>query len=82
MVGATMKSCRSTTDGTWICELVRENGYLGWILWHPSRKGTYRYSRNWKIVQARKLDGTRRDMTSADLVEIGPAPVLVENRAK
>jgi hypothetical protein len=82
IVGATMKSCRSTKEGTWICELVRENGYFGWILWHPSRTGTYRYSDNWKIVQARKLDGTRRDMTSEKAVEIGPAPVLVENQAK
>lgn len=82
MVGATMKSCRSTKEGTWICELVRDNGYLGWILWHPSRKGSYPYSKSWKIVQARKLDGTRRDMTSANAVEIGPAPVLVENQAR
>jgi len=82
LIGATMKSCRLTKEGTWVCELSRGNGYSGWILWHPAKSGMYRYSPNWKIVQARRLDGTKESLIGVGAVKIGPQPVLIENKAR
>jgi hypothetical protein len=80
LLGAIMKSCASDEEGTWTCELSRGNTYRAWIVWNPSATERLTAPGDWQAMQVRELSGTVRKLSVSTSIEIGPAPVLIENR--
>jgi hypothetical protein len=79
MVGATFQTCSTDHQGMWTCELTRPNGYVGWILWHPSRSLTVQIPSTWQAKQVRTLDGNTSKLSSKSLT-VGQVPILVQNQ--
>jgi hypothetical protein len=82
LVGARMTRCVSDADETWICDLERDGGYRGWILWNPDRYRSHALPEEWQVKQGRDLKGQKRSLDGAASVEIGPVPILVENHTE
>ncbi len=77
LVGAQMSPCQSNSQNTWICQLKRDRGYQGWIVWNPDGKLRFNVPDRWRVKQIRDLAGTERDL-SGNSIEIGPSPLLLE----
>jgi hypothetical protein len=79
LTGATLRSCEDHADGTWLCELTRADGYVAWAAWNSKGANiTLNSSAMTGLVQFRDW----QDQKSAilDSVEIGPMPILLENK--
>jgi hypothetical protein len=79
LLGAQMKSCDPTVDGTWTCQIERSNGYQAWIVWNPDHGLDFRIPANWHARVARDLQGAQRPSASGSSLRVGAAPVLIEN---
>ena len=82
LAGARMTTCSSGRNGTWTCELVRDEGYRGWILWAPEGKHPFIPPAEWGVKQVRDLKGGKSKLPGGGTVEIGPTPILLENQRK
>ena len=82
LLGARMKSCGSAATGTWTCEITRDSGYQGWIVWNPDRTLDFRIPSDWPARSVRDLQGGRQDLSKVRLVRVGSAPILIENTAQ
>lgn len=78
--GAQMTHCNTNFEKTWICQLVRNNDYTAWIVWNSDRQLSFPVSRAWGVQQLRDLAGNAVDVSKLDSIEIGPVPLLLENR--
>ena len=79
LLGARVKSCAAAADETWICQIVRENGYQGWMIWNPASTMAFRIPAAWHVRSLRDLRGAVRRPAADGSAEIGPTPVLFEN---
>lgn len=75
LVDARMQSCASTSDGTWMCNLVRNNRRR-YIVWHESQAKSFQIPSSWYAKRVTDLTGGQR--AAEGTVEIGAAPQLVE----
>jgi hypothetical protein len=80
LVGARMTACNSDSSNTWICEITRDNGYNGYIVWNPKGDRDFKVPSGWKAQIQRELDDHHGDV-SASAVKIGIRPILLENKA-
>lgn len=78
LVGKQMDRCQLDRSNTWTCHLTGEDNYRAWILWNPDGPESFRVPRNWQVEQLRDLAGDQRSL-SADRIEIGPSPLLLEH---
>jgi hypothetical protein len=77
LIGAHMTSCSSDSVGTWICEITRDGGYHGWILWNPNQTFDYDVPAAWSARIVHDLAGQLEPLSDGK-VQIGPTPVLLE----
>ena len=77
LVGARLTSCGSDSVGTWTCEVTRDPGYRGWILWNPRRTFEYNVPSVWGVRIVRRLSGQWEPLSDGK-IQIGPTPVLFE----
>jgi hypothetical protein len=77
--GSQMTSCTEDQQNTWTCELRRDRGYRGWIVWNPQKELMFSVPEDWEIEGVRDLMGDQ-DTGSKDSVKISPTPILLENR--
>jgi hypothetical protein len=82
LVGARMAGCSSDRNGTWTCSLIRDGGYRGWIMWDPDRKRSVPLPIEWAVKQVRDLKGGKRKLSRRGTIEIGPTPILLENKGQ
>ncbi|MGB3509690.1 MAG: glycosyl hydrolase [Microcoleaceae cyanobacterium] len=78
LVGATMKSCDSSWQKTWICQLTRNDNYQGWIVWNQEGKLDFQIPQEWDVKQVSNLAGDS-DKLSGLRLEITPSPLLLDN---
>jgi Glycosyl hydrolases family 39 len=79
LVGAWMKSCDASVDGTWTCQIARENGYQGWIVWNPDLTLEFRIPATWRVRSVHELQGQQRLIAVDRPVRVGADPVLFDN---
>jgi hypothetical protein len=77
LLGATMKSCKSDPDGTWVCELSRGNA-RSWIVWNPGGTTHFRIPYGWRIRSVADLSGADRKITG-ESAAIGISPLLLQD---
>jgi len=82
LVGARMASCLPNEAMTWTCEIRRDNGYRGWVVWNPNRSMDFQIPSDWQARKVRSLSGTVQKLAKDKSVQIGQAPVLIENAAQ
>jgi hypothetical protein len=80
LVGARIKLC-DRYSGLWNCRLERDGGYTGNIIWTSGTSKPFELLPAWNMRQERDLEGRTRNITGAKTVQIGPEPILIENRA-
>jgi hypothetical protein len=79
LIGARMTSCQSDEAGTWVCEIARDTGYRGWILWNSDRSLDFHVPSDWRARETRSLLGVVQKLAKDQKVPIAQMPVLVEN---
>lgn len=79
LVEASMRDCQSNRDETWICPIESDRSQRAWIVWNPDRQLDFRLPEEWGVQQMRNLAGDRQ-LLSSNRVEIGPSPLLLEQR--
>lgn len=78
LVGGIVTSCRYDDSNTWECDLTRGADYRGAIVWNPNGQRAYLPASEMRIE--RDLTGALNTVKSGNPVEVGPEPVLLENR--
>jgi hypothetical protein len=79
LTGATLQSCETHADGTWICKMTRDNGYVAWAAWNSKHEtSTLMSSEMPGVVQYR--DWQNQKNLIAGNVEVGAMPILLENQ--
>jgi Glycosyl hydrolases family 39 len=81
LIGARMTSCSSDSAGTWTCEITRDNGYHGWIVWNPDHPVQFAVPADWGVKTIRDLEGNEKPM-SDKTTQITATPVLLERPAR
>jgi hypothetical protein len=81
LVGARMTSCNTDQPGIWNCQIARDGGYVGRILWSPSRTVDFSIPLSWHVREIRDLSGNHNDGAALSRVKIGPTPLLLDNVA-
>jgi hypothetical protein len=79
LIGARIKFCGRDQAGTWTCEIARDRGYLGRIVWNPERLLDFHVPGDWHARGVRELSGKARKFQEGQIVPVGPMPILVEN---
>ena len=77
--GARMSALSAPKDGTYVAQITRPGGYRGWIVWNESHHRKFAIPPGWRPTLERELSGRATDLAGATSVEIGPAPILLEN---
>ena len=77
-----MTSCGSDEATTWTCEIGREKGYRGWIVWNPSRSLDFQIPSDWQAREARSLSGTIQKLAKDQIVQVRQTPILIDNVAQ
>lgn len=82
LVGSRMMGCRTDNENTWSCEITRDGGYRGRILWNPDKKitvgiGDFGNAMNW-----RDLDGVVHPLNGVQQLEVGASPILIESMTR
>jgi len=77
--GARMVKLSTNTDGTYVSEIVRAEGYRGWIVWNETQSRTFTIPSSWGPTTKRDLAGGTANIAGVTSVKIGPAPILLEN---
>ncbi len=80
LLGARMTHC-DQDGGTWNCHLQRDGGYSGWIVWDADGSRAFPIQPTWGVRQQRDLDGRTKNIAGIKMIQIGPKPVLLENKA-
>ena len=79
IVGAKVLSCVQDSQGTWLAQITRDNGYKGFIIWNPDKTINFEIPIEWNVKQMNDLTGSTTDITGASQLNIGMAPILLEN---
>ena len=78
LIGARLISCETKLEQTRICQLNRDSGYIGWIVWNPERETQFRVPSTWGAQQLRSLSGTVTQLEGQTTISIGSTPGLIE----
>ncbi len=81
LIGARMVTCGQNALGTWIANIMREDGYSGWIVWNPTQTLNLEIPPNWNVRRMKDLRDNTTDVTGVDQVAIGMAPILLEGNS-
>jgi hypothetical protein len=81
LIGARMTACNSDSSDTWICEITRDGGYNGYIVWNPRGDREFKAPAAWKTQIEREIDDHHGNLSGASSVKIGVRPILFENKA-
>ena len=76
MVGASMNKCLTSPNNDWVCELKR-SGSSQYIVWNTAGDHNFRLSKDWRVSQYIKLDGTVTKI-SGEFIPTGVQPVLIQ----
>jgi hypothetical protein len=79
LINSQIKSCSGVADGAWSCELITANDSQGWILWSTRDTDSLAPINCCKHVRIRYLDGRTETRNLANGLQVGRAPILVEN---
>jgi hypothetical protein len=79
LIGARMTTCGTDEAGNWSCQITRDNGYRGWILWNPDHSLDFHIPNDWEAREVRVLSGNTQKLAKKEGVQVGQAPVLIEN---
>jgi hypothetical protein len=79
LIGSRMIAIGQDTRGTWVAKIRRPGNYTGWILWNPNATLTFEIPKDWNITGKTDLMGTKTSIVTVKKVNIGPAPILLDN---
>ncbi len=79
IVGAKLLSCDLDSQGTWLAQIARDNGYKGFIIWNPDKTINFAIPTEYNVRQMKDLAGTITNITGASLLSVGMEPILLEN---
>lgn len=82
LVGSRMIGCGNDKENTWSCEIMRDGGYRGRILWNPDKKITVEVGDAENVRHWRDLGGQVHLLNGARCIEVGASPILVESVAQ
>jgi|HubBroStandDraft_4_1064222.scaffolds.fasta_scaffold14166_3 hypothetical protein len=82
LVGSRVRSCYQDNRGTWICQLTRDSGYRGWIVWNPDSRVQFDVPEDWKVNICQQLNGEERNLDRHTRVDVDFSPVLLEGRER
>jgi hypothetical protein len=80
LVGARMLGCDSDSPSMWTCQITRDGGYHGYIVWDPDGPKKFSIPAAWKVVFQRDIDSNTHDLRKETSTEIGIRPILLENK--
>lgn len=80
LIGARMTSCDSESSGTWICHITRDGGYNGYIIWNPDGGKNFAIPKAWGVKDEQDISANNHVLDGRPSVEIGPHPILLENK--
>jgi Glycosyl hydrolases family 39 len=78
LVGAHMSGCDSNGN-TWTCEITRDGGYHGYIVWNSQTSQNFNVPAAWKVTFQRDIDSHEHDMKGVNTAQIGIRPILLTN---
>jgi hypothetical protein len=79
ILGAKLLSCGQDSQGTWLAQIARDNGYKGFIIWNPGKTINFAIPKEWNVKQMKDLTGSTTNITGASQLNVGIGPVLLEN---
>ncbi len=79
LVNGRVASCGQNSQGTWVAQLTRDRGYKCWIVWNPDKTIPFEIPIEWNVKQVKEFTGKRTNMVGINHLNIGIAPVLLEN---
>jgi hypothetical protein len=79
LVGSRMTTCGADQVGNWTCQITRDSGYRGWIVWNPDHSVDFHTPNAWEAREERNLSGTAQKLAIGQSIQIGQAPVLIQN---
>jgi hypothetical protein len=79
IVGAKLLSCGQDSQGTWLAQITRDNGYKGFIIWSPDKTINFAIPKEYNTTQMKDLTGHTTSVTGGSQLSIGMRPVLLEN---
>jgi len=82
LVGARMTACDSDSSQTWICQIERDGGYRGYIVWNPRGTKNFAAPKAWNAQTLTALSGNSRNVKGDSSVQIGIMPILLENKSR
>lgn len=80
LVGAVMTSCSSNAADVWVCSITRPGQYGGHFVWYPRGNHTFEIPAAWNARWEVSLSGPNRLVAGVKSTQIGPQPVLLENK--
>jgi hypothetical protein len=81
LVGGVVRSCTADASETWVCEVTRDDKYLGHIIWNPRGEKKFPIPADWEARRVEHLYGPNTSVEGAKDAPIGPMPVLLENKS-
>ena len=82
LVGARLAGCSADGKHTWTCQLTRDGGSNGWIVWNPEGEQRMDLPAAWKARQVRLLSGETKNLNGAKQLSISFSPQLIESSAR
>jgi hypothetical protein len=80
LTGAALQGCNGYTDGTWLCQFTRSNGYLAWAAWNSNGNSiTLDASALPGMTQFRDWKNQKTAITGS--IPVGSMPILIENQS-
>lgn len=78
LLGARMSGCDSSGN-TWTCQITRDGGYHGYIVWDSQGSQNFSIPASWKVVSQHDIDSHTHPMKNVDKTQISIRPILLEN---
>lgn len=80
LVGATMTSCVSDSNGTWVCHITRDGGYNGYIVWNSEGMKAFGIPQAWNVQNYLDIDSNVHALNGLKTIGTGFLPILLENK--
>jgi hypothetical protein len=81
LIGAKMTNCDSDASNTWVCQITRDGGYHGYIVWNSQGPKKFFVAGSWNAQVKQDLGGNTSSAKGNESIEIGIQPILLENKA-
>jgi Glycosyl hydrolases family 39 len=76
MVGSVLNRCAGSGDGTWVCDLDRNN-QTSHVVWNTTGNTSFSIPPDWRVSRITSLSGVTSE-SQGDSIAIGVQPVLVQ----